>query len=158
MNTNCVLSFKIITLFYFESQQSQTLNRFKIIHEFCGEKRSDFYVKGYVKSTILPGVQKPIKFQCVRSKNECPCSLLSFIVLCVVQLFHTGSKMSEIVFNRRKWRYRARLSSPIVTFNLTLTPSPLLPRSLEPIGKTLCHFYSNNPARNDPPPSSPLSP
>ena len=66
MNTNCVLSFKIITLFYFESQQSQTLNRFKIIHEFCGEKRSDFYVKGYVKSTILPGVQKPIKFQCVR--------------------------------------------------------------------------------------------
>ena len=46
--------------------------------------KSNFFVKGYVESTILPGVQKPIKFQCVRSKNECPCSLLSFIVLCVL--------------------------------------------------------------------------
>ena len=45
---------------------------------------SNFYVKGYVESTISPEVQKSIKvsLQCV--KNECPCSLLSFIVLCVL--------------------------------------------------------------------------
>ena len=43
-----------------------------------------FFVKGYVESTILPGVQKPIKVFRSMCKNECPCSLLSFIVLCVL--------------------------------------------------------------------------
>ena len=46
--------------------------------------KSNFFVKGYVESTISPGVKKQLRFslQCV--KNECPCSLLSFIVLCVL--------------------------------------------------------------------------
>ena len=46
--------------------------------------KSNFFVKGYVESTILPGVQKPIKVFRSMCKNECPCSLLSFIVLCVL--------------------------------------------------------------------------